>query len=247
MNYLKSKIDAEKGGGKALQGHLWALCLLLLMILLEIVTPATISPLMSMMAFGIFANRMRPGVVAFWVLIFSFTTLLFLTEPWLPTHPHDDTMTAWIRFGTIFIGGMGAVVLSFDRSRIAEGFLQMISVLEKLPTPVIIADSQGSIVFMNNGALKLLDATAEEVRGASYFSFVADAEKGRTVQRYLDFVDSKEPVLHNVYLKIQKPKPMEVHATLVSIEGNQIKLVATVFSETSDAFTQKTTKLQAIF
>ncbi|MCX6966545.1 MAG: PAS domain-containing protein [Verrucomicrobia bacterium] len=231
MNYLKSKVLPERGSTSALFNHGWALALFCLMIAVELITKATISPLVSMLCFGFFAHRMRPEPVAAWVVIFSLASLFFLLEPWEGGTP-SDRPTAYIRFWTVMVGGIGAVILSFDRTRIAEGFLQTIRILEKLPAPVIISDNIGCVVFMNHDALKLLDTTADAVRGASYFSFVAGEERGKTIQKYLDFVDSSETILHDVILQIKKPQPMKTQAALVVIEGERTKLVATVFSPT---------------
>jgi len=111
-----------------------------------------------------------------------------------------------------------------------EDFLQTIDIFEKLPTPVIISDLDGGVVFMNNDALKLLDITAEEVPGTSYFSFVVAAEKGKKIQRYFDFVSSNQTILHNFAIQVRKPTPMEIQTTLFVIQGKHARLVATVFS-----------------
>ena len=207
--------------------HLLALLCLGGMIALELATQTTISPLVSMACFGLFAHRMRPALVAGWVAIFCFTSLLFLLAPW-QADANPDLATAYIRFATLCLGGIGAFALSVDRSRIAEGSAQPVLILEKLPAPVIISDAGGGIVFMNTYALQLLDTTLDAVRGASYFSFVAGEEKGKTVQNYLDFVDSDQSVLSDMILQLKKPSHMKVQATLVAIEGKHSKLVATV-------------------
>ena len=229
MNYLISNALPVKPSN-ALQNGSLALTLLGLMIWIELITPATVSPLISMLCFGIFAHRMRPVSVACWVIVFSLTTLFFLLYPNSKTIPIDHS-NGYIRFWTVIVGGIGAVILSYDRTRIEESFRQTIHILEKLPTPVIISDDKGCIAFMNNDALNLLDTTAEETRGASYFSFVADTKKGRTVQSYFEFLDSNQTDPHNVVIQIKKPKPMLTIATLVAIEGHKTKLVATVFSK----------------
>ena len=234
MKYLKKKNLPERDALKALFNHVAALFLFSSMIVIELATPATtVSPLVSMICFALFAYRMRPASVAGWVVIFSLTSLFFLLQPEQPGTPIDRA-TAYIRFGTTIVGGIVAVALSFDKNRITEGLRQTMSILENLPTPVIISDCEGCVVFMNNDALKLLDTTAEAVRGASYFSFVAGAQKGNTIKKYFDFVESKQTIRHDVILQITKPKPMETRASLVAITGKQGKLVATVLSGTHD-------------
>lgn len=173
---------------------------------------------------------MRPISVAVWVVIFSLTSLYFLLFA-VPGIAIDRT-TALIRFWTVFVGGIGAVVLSFDRNKGIEDHLQTIRILEELPTPVIISDPDGGVVFMNNDAIKLLDIAAEEVKGASYFSFIVAAEKGKTVQRYFDFVSSNQVTLHDFAIQVIKPKPMEIQTTLFAIQGNHARWVATVFPTT---------------
>jgi len=202
-----------------------AVFLWIVMVRLEIATVTTISPLASMLCFGFFAYRMSPKWVCLWVGIFSTTSLFFLFQD---PFAAESLMTVYIRFGTLVVGGMGAIVLSTDRTRITESFLQTIEILEKLPAPVIISDCSGCIVFMNNDALELLDIEADQVQGASYFSFLSAEEKGRMIQRYFDFVDSKQTTLHNMALHLKKPVPIKTQATLVAIDGEFTKLLATV-------------------
>ena len=239
MNYLEKKIQPEQEIRNPLLEHALALGLLGVMIAMEMATVATVSPLVSMLCFGVFAHRMRPAAVASWVIVFSLTTLLFLVHPWDASMPGEHS-TGFIRFWTVMVGGIGAVILSSDRNRITQGFLQAIRILEKLPVPVIISDSEGRIVYMNNDALELLDTTADAVRGASYFSFVGAEEKGRTIQKYFDFVNSRQPVLHDVILQIKKPAQLRIQAALVVIEGERTKLVATVLSSTQIPAGQET-------
>ena len=233
MHHKVLKKLAKLEPSTPLINHGLAALLWIAMIALELWTLATISPLISMLCFAFFAHRMRPGAVAGWVTVFSFTSLYFLLLPIGKGVPADVT-TAYIRFGTIFIGGIVAVLLSDDRIRIAESFLQTTNILEKLPVPVIVSDCHGCIVFMNNDALRLMNTTSDAVRGASYFSFVTGAEKGKTVQRYFEFVDSKEPMLYDVMLQLQKPVPRQTHATLVAIDGKNAKLLATVLLPNSE-------------
>ena len=207
--------------------HGFALFLFVAMISIELLTRATVSPLISMLCFAYFAHRMRPWPVAGWVCVFSVTSLFFLFNPEEPGKLIDH-VTVYIRFATICVGGLGTILLSDRRIRIAESFLQSVNILEKLPVPVIVSDAHGCVIFMNNDALTLLDTTADAVRGATYFSFVSAEEKGRTVQKYFEFVDSKEPLLQNIVLQLQKPVPRKTHATLVAIEGKNAKLLATV-------------------
>jgi len=225
-------IQSGQEGKKELINHILALFLLGLMIVIELATTATVSPLISMLCFGFFAYRMRPMSVAVWVVVFSLTSLYFLlfAVP-VPGMPIDRT-TALIRFWTVIVGGIGAVILSFDRNKGIDGYLQTIRILEELPTPVIISDPDGGVVFMNNDAIKLLDIAAEEVKEASYFSFIVAAEKGKTVQRYFDFVSSNQATLHDFAIQIIKPKPMEIQTTLFAIQGNHARWVATVFPTT---------------
>jgi PAS domain-containing protein len=228
MNYLKTKTLPGHEAQNGLFNHALALLLLCLMVALELATRVTICNLASILCFGIFSQRMRPEAVTGWVVLFSLTSLYFLLQDGSQGTP-ADLATVFVRFATVILGGIGAVVLSFDRNRIAEGFLQTIRILDKLPTPVIISDNEGSVIFMNHDALQLLDTTSDAVRGASYFSFVAGEEKGRTIQSYFEFVDSHQMAPHDVILQVKKPKPMSTQATLVAIEGQSGKLVATVF------------------
>jgi PAS domain-containing protein len=218
-----------------------ALFLLALMIVLELDTVATISPLMSMVCFIYFAHRMRAGFVSFWVFVFSTTSLVFLYQP-----GSANLGTVYIRFGTLLAGGIGAVIISHERTRIRDSLLQTIRILEKLPTPVIVSDCEGCVVFMNNDALQLLDVEADQVHGTSYFSFVAGEAKGQMIQKYFEFVDAGRLLPLDIVLQLKKPTVITTHATLVLIDGLSTKLLATVFSLPShDRERAKTREIQA--
>ena len=63
MKYLKKKNLPERDALKALFNHVAALFLFSSMIVIELATPATtVSPLVSMICFALFAYRMRPAL-----------------------------------------------------------------------------------------------------------------------------------------------------------------------------------------
>ena len=213
----------------AMWDHGLAFLFLVVMVILDLTTRTAILPLISILCFGFFAHRMRPWQVFGWVAVFAFTALFFLLRPKASGVP-ANSVVAYIRFGTIWVGGIGAMLLSNNRIRNAESFLQTVTILDKIPTPVIVSDCAGCVVFMNSNALRLLDTTADAVRGASYFSFVSGEEKGRTVQKYFDFIDSKQPLFHDMVLQLKTPFVRKTQATLIMIDGKNQKLLATVFS-----------------
>ena len=227
--------------GRVILEQAVALLLFALMIVLELNTAETISPLVSMVCFVYFAHRMRAGFVSFWVLVFSSTSLFFLYQPGL-----TSLGTVYIRFGTLLAGGIGAVIISNERTRIRESLLQTILILEKLPTPVIVSDCEGCVVFMNHDALQMLDVEADQVHGTSYFSFVAGEAKGQMIQKYFEFVDAGRLLPLDIVLQLKKPTVITTHATLVLIDGQSTKLLATVFSLPSrNGEREKTREIQA--
>ena len=211
--------------------HWIALFYLGALILAELKTPEVISPLMSVLAFGFFALRMKPRFVVLWSLPYTAVSYYYLLQDGSTS---EDRATAYIRCGTLLLAVIGAVLLSRNRSRVAESFLQTLTILEKLPVPVVLSDASGCIVFMNDDALKLLEVTPEEVLGSSYFTFMAEGERGRAIQQYLDMVDSKQCQLAGVVVQIKKPFPREITASIVSIQAEHVKLLATVLRPDRD-------------
>lgn len=199
-----------------------ALGLLAGMVICEHQIQTTVSPLISMVGLIFFAQRMQPPFIALWGLVYSACAFFFLANSHM-----DDLLTVYIRFGTLLMGGLGAFLISMEKSRMKERSIQTIHILEKLPMPVIVSDGEGFVLFMNEHALKLLELEPDQVCGASYFMFMAGNQKGQTIQKYLEFVDSGKEVMHDVILQLKSPR-LKVRATVAAIEG-PTKLLATVF------------------
>ena len=211
--------------------HWLALGYLGFIVLIELFTVEIVSPLLSVLAFGYFAHRMRPRNTLLWTSLYTAVSGFFLFDPTISLVRPDmafTTETACIRFGTLLLAAFGAVLLSRHRNRVAESFLQTLTILEKLPAPVVLSDSAGCIVFMNDDALNLLDIDSAEAIGASYFTFLAEGERGRTVQKYLDMVDAPNCRAWSISVQLKKPVPRMISASIVSIEANHTKLLATV-------------------
>ena len=223
-NFRKLSVRESEG---ARADHFMAAVYLGVMIFLELKTEEVITPLMSMLAFIFFAHRMPPRSVLLWVTVYTLVSFLFLVEPWAES-TKTERMTAYLRGGTLALGGVGTVLLSMHRFRVSESFVQTLTILEKLPAPVVLSDCAGCIVFMNDDALQLLETTAEEALGSSYFTYLVEGERGKTIQKYLDMVDSKQCELENVTVQIMKPVPRTITASIVTIQANRTKLLATV-------------------
>ena len=203
-----------------------ALGYLAFMCVMELKTEEVVSPLLSMLAFGFFAQRMQPRFVAFWATLYTVFAFMFLLEPWHAYH--GGRVTPFVRCGTLALAGIGAVLLSRTRVRVAESFQQTMTILEQLPAPVVLSDCAGCIVFMNDDALKLLETTPDEAVGASYFLFMAEGERGKSIQKYLDIVDARSCQLDDVSIQVKKPSTRIVRGSIVSIQANHVKLLATV-------------------
>jgi len=227
QEYLKH-LSLRDPGNRALD-HWIALIYLGLLIVCEVKTTEVVSPLMSMLAFGFFAQRMRPPTVALWTAVYTIISFYFLLQPegQLPLQG-DDRMTAYIRCGTLGLAAIGALMLSLNRVRVAQSFLQTLTILDKLPAPVILSDCSGCIVFMNEDALALLQTTSEEALGSSYFTFLIEGERGKSIQKYLDMVDSKQHEPTDVVVRLKKPERREIAATIVPVQSENMKLLATV-------------------
>jgi len=167
-----------------------------LVVLLDIyfVPWVTITPLACTAMICWIALHYRPRTVVFWVLIFVCTSCAVLT--------HDSTFvktlqlpgwTVVLRTLGSLVNGAMAIAISIYRVNLGRGYRQAITVMEKMPVPIIVSDESGTINFINDQAAELLGIAMEDAPGHSYFSFLANqSEKGKSIQRYLQIFDSDD-------------------------------------------------------
>jgi PAS domain-containing protein len=192
---------------------------------------STITPLGSIALLALLALRLPPVPLAIWAVVFTFAAFLMLIIGKSSSAPVEhDHITIIVRGATLMIGGTIAVLLSMHRIKLRSRHREVLSVLQKLPVPVIVSDNSGSVIFANDEAALLLQTSLSEIIGFSYFAFfVGEYQKGRAVQSYLKLLDSPsaDPQEMEITLRNQPGQPL--NATLVPLEVDGSKLLVTLF------------------
>ena len=179
------------------------------------------------------ALKHRPAIVAAWAVVFVCAVLaLPLFEAHLPKGHDIPFWTAAVRSFFLVLSGVLACVISQIRDDLNRGYNQMITVLEKMPVPIVISDESGTINFINEQASELLGLPMSEAPGHSYFSFLANQfEKGKSIQQYLRIFDSDENQGIKLRIHLRRYPNKLMHGTLMGLGSGNARRLVTVIRE----------------
>ena len=130
------------------------------------------------------------------------------------------------------VTGSMAIAISLYRTSLNRSYRQVITVLEKIPVPIIVSDESGTITFLNEQASDLLGVSIQDAPGHSYFSFLANqSEKGKSIQRYLQIFDSNddEGLKQRIHLRRHPNKLMS--GILMGLGRGSDRRIVTVIRE----------------
>jgi PAS domain-containing protein len=152
---------------------------------------STITPLMAISGLMVFAFRLTPPWMIFWVAVYSVVVAFIFLAPGvyaafsgnLKTPP--DPVTPWLRTGTFVLGAILSSVLCATMARLVAGGKSMRELFEKLPIPIITSDINGDIIFANDAA-ELLMSESGQLLSRNYFDiFPAEDHQGTLIADYL--------------------------------------------------------------
>lgn len=213
--------------------HLVAATFLGLVLLADtyLITWATVTPLFCGILICWMALKYPTRVVAIWgVICVSCIALTLLHDIKFVKTVQVPEVTAALRIIGSNITLIMALAISFYRSSLRRSYTQVITVLEKMPVPIIVSDESGTINFINDKASELLGVSTDDAPGHSYFSFLANqSEKGKNIQRYLQIFDSDtdEGLKLRIHLRRHPNKLMS--GLLMGLgRGNQRRLVTVI-------------------
>lgn len=151
----------------------------------------TITPQCAFLAVGLLALRLRPRVLFFWVLIYSATSIFMIYQDRGNWNQNSHEIRFLIRIVGVLVSNGMALGLSTYRTRLEDSYRQVLDVFQKIPSALIVSDSSGNIVSVNEETAHLCGLTPAEMIGDSYFKFFGIGRtKGDSIKKYLDMVQS---------------------------------------------------------
>jgi PAS domain S-box-containing protein len=177
------------------------------------------------------ALRYPTRFVATWGAIFVVCiAVVLLHDVKMVKTVQDPQVTAFLRIVGANVTLVMAIVISFYRDSLQRSYNQVITVLEKIPVPIIVSDESGTITFINDRASELLGIACDNAPGHSYFSFLANkSEKGKNIQRYLQIFDSDNDESLKLRIQLRRHPDKLMSGLLMGLgRGNQRRLVTVI-------------------
>jgi PAS domain-containing protein len=219
---------------KSRYGQMWPPAIALVLVVLTdtfLIPWVTITPLACTIMICLMALRYPQKLVVFWALVFICTSCVVLShEVKLVKTVQIPEWTVVLRTIGSSVTGCMAIAISIYRGSLNRSYQQVITVLEKMPVPIIVSDESGTITFINDQASELLGVSIQEAPGHSYFSFLANqSSKGQSIQRYLQIFDSDDDKGLKLRINLRRHPNKLMSGTLMGLgRGNQRRIVTVI-------------------
>jgi PAS domain-containing protein len=165
--------------------------------LIDPLDPTTVSTpfCLGIVLMGLSLRQSLTLVVTTSVVYFVLTIYALVTfHQYITTHVHTSAHPLfWLfqRSGLFLVLCMLAIYLTHYRTETERILTRFRAILGKLPSPVIISDVAGNIVFANEAVSSIFNQAAAEVLGKSYFDFVlTEAMKGHSIRSYFELFEA---------------------------------------------------------
>lgn len=167
--------------------------------------PSTVSTpfLLGIVLMGL-SLRQSTGLVMAVSLLYCFLTVYALIQfhEYYAAKIHVDIHPFfWLfqRTGLFLVLCGLAIYLAHYRTDTERILSRLQTILGKLPSPVVLSDASGNIVYANDAVTPVLHQTAAEITGKSYFEFfLSDATKGQSIRSYFDLFESNLNGIHEL-------------------------------------------------
>ena len=211
---------------------------LVAIILLDIfvITQTAITPLGCTICLVIYAMYMRPGPLAVWVGISVVSVFVMLKYGYNADMNRlgvvASNWTVGVRTTGSLVVGIALVVLSNIRQKLYYSHDEILSILIRFPVPVIVSDSSGGIVFLNERAGNLLEINPDEGVGLSYFELLLHQNaKGANIKKYVDLIDSPHSLATEINIRTRNRPTKLLKGMLVAIDSREGRQLVTVITE----------------
>lgn len=192
----------------------------------------TITPIFTLIFLGLMAMISPLGPMVFWAFVFSTTTIYIIYHPeiFIPG-AYNRQLGHVIHSASTLVGAALSVLLCHNRLK-AQKKTEYIELLAmKTPTPLILSDKNGEIVFVNDQAALQLGFPNHKLVGNSIFSFFPSKDRGSMVSHYLELLESKASEAWTIEIKRKTPAGMPLQATLNQTQCSTGKYMISTITE----------------
>jgi PAS domain S-box-containing protein len=189
---------------------------------------------------ALLALKARPMPTTLWVIVFTSVTSWLLIQQRNTLDPINvQFVRIALRTATLLIGGVATVLLSIHRRRLFQSHEHLLGVLRKIPAPLVLSNSSGTVIFVNEQAASMLGLAPEEAEGLSYFAlFVNRSDKGNAIKHYLEMVEQEEQTASSIELRLRDRPEVPMKGTLVPLASGGDRWIITLISARQDAENQ---------
>ena len=143
---------------------------------------------------------MKPSQMIPWAVIYTVIVIIIFLNPRiyeaLSGHPYSQESTPpLLRSAASIFLGIGTGYLCIVLNSMRKSQRDLTEVLSKIPSPVVVSDKTGRILFWNQSVEDLIpmlrDVKASASKPPSYFDLLSPREsQGKTISRYLQRLEN---------------------------------------------------------
>lgn len=189
-----------------------------------------ITPVCNFLAMGILALYLHPRVMVFWAVCFTCSTLFMLNKPDFSQHgPPNRMLATQSRSIGSLAGAAVAVLLCANRWKATKSHAQLAALVRRLPVPFVLSDKNGTLLYISEEAGRVMNIAPGDAAGQSYFSLLFNlSEKGASIQRYVNLLDSDENKESSIELKLLGCPEKAWRGTLMPVDLQAGRCLITV-------------------
>jgi len=181
---------------------------LIVLFIIDPLDPSTISTpfLLGIILMGLSLRQNTP-LVAVTSVIYSALTVYALVS-FHRYHEHEGHITPhpyfWLfqRMGLFLVLCALAIYLAYYRTSTQRILVHFQDILTKLPTPIVISNAVGDIVYVNDVLSSLLKYQKTNIVGKSYIDFfMPDIQEGKAMRYYIEIFEDPSDDFHEIEIK----------------------------------------------
>lgn len=172
--------------------HLLPLAIVMAVLFGEMETPSVrITPSLLTIALAAISIFLRPKGVLVWSAILFVPVVVSLV--WIPSAGiYEDPLAVYLRSAAFLVVGAMAYALSRTKESARRQVEELVSLLDAMKTPVLVADIDGMVMFANQHCCTLLGEDTQSIKNKNFFMLFGTKEaRGKAVERYLALFSSK--------------------------------------------------------
>jgi PAS domain-containing protein len=164
----------------------------------------------------------------FYAALTVYELLLFIEFVAANVHPVQHPYF-WLfqRAGLFFVVCALAIYLAHYRTSTQRILVHIQDILAKLPTPVVISDASGFIIYANEAIGKIFKRKASQLTGLRYVDFLmSDIQEGKATRYYIEIFGDKTNEVHELEVRPMGNEKMKARLSCLGTGTNRVLITA---------------------